>query len=452
MPSIQLVTEIPGPNSRALAARREAATARGAAKASALGVARAQGALVSDVDGNTLIDLAGGIGTLAVGHCPPNVVESLHMQAEKLIHFCAIVGTYEPYVRVAELLNDVTPGDHAKKTVLLNSGAEAIETAVKIARSATGRPAIIVFEGAYHGRTNLTLAMTSKYGLFKKGFGPFAPEIYRLPFPNLYRRPIGMSEDDYVDSTIRQLEYALTAQVDPSAVAAVVIEPVQGEGGFIPAPPKFLARIRELCTEHSIVMVADEIQCGFGRTGKLFAVEHYGIVPDLIVTAKSLAAGMPLSAVTGRADIMDAPHPGGLGGTYSGNPLACVAAIEAIQMIRQPEFLKRAEEVGARIRQHVTALQPQAPLIGDIRGLGAMMLMELVKNPLSKEPAPQEVQQIIAEALKRGVIIIRAGIFTNCIRFLPPLNITDEQLDEALTVVADAVRSVEDARMVVPVA
>ncbi|MFN8530071.1 MAG: 4-aminobutyrate--2-oxoglutarate transaminase [Anaerolineae bacterium] len=445
MSTIHLLTEVPGPKSRELAARREAATPRGASKASAIGIASAKGAALTDVDGNTLLDFAGGIGALAVGHCPPNVVESLQMQAEKLIHFCAIVGTYEPYVRTAELLNEVTPGTHPKKTILLNSGAEAVETAVKIARSATGRSAIIVFEGAYHGRTNLTLSMTSKYGLFKKGFGPFASEIYRLPFPNLYRRPVGMSEEDFVDAAIKQLEFAFTAQVDPSAVAAIVIETVQGEGGFLPVPPKFLQRIRDLCTEHGIVMVSDEIQCGFGRTGKLFAVEHYGIVPDLITTAKSLAAGMPLAAVTGRADLMDAPHPGGLGGTYSGNPLACVAAIEAIEMIRQPEFLKRAEEVGARFRQHLTALQRQVPLIGDVRGLGPMLLMELVKHPLTKEPAPEAVQQIIGESLKRGLIVIRAGIFANGIRFLPPLNITDEQIDEGMTIVGDAVRAVSDA-------
>ncbi|MDX2161323.1 MAG: 4-aminobutyrate--2-oxoglutarate transaminase [bacterium] len=447
MGTIQLITEVPGPKSRELAARREAATARGASKASAIGIARAHGAAVTDVDGNTLLDFAGGIGVLAVGHTPEHVVAAVQQQAADLIHFCAIVGTYEPYVQVAELLNEVTPGDHAKKSVLLNSGAEAVETAVKIARSYTGRAAVIVFEGAYHGRTNLTLAMTSKYGLFKKGFGPFAPEIYRLPFPNLYRRPLGMSEDDYVDAAVRQLEYAFTAQVDPSAVAAIVIEPVQGEGGFLPAPPRFLQRIRELCTEHGIVMVADEIQCGFGRTGKLFAIEHYGIVPDLITTAKSLAAGMPLAAVTGRAEIMDGPHPGGLGGTYSGNPLACAAAVQAIQTIRQPEFLARAEAVGARFRQHLHNLQREIPLIGDVRGLGPMLIMELVKNPLSKEPAPEEVQKIIPEALKRGLIVIRAGIFTNCIRFLPPLNITDDQIDEGMTVLADAVRAVEDARV-----
>jgi 4-aminobutyrate aminotransferase / (S)-3-amino-2-methylpropionate transaminase / 5-aminovalerate transaminase len=448
MPTINLLTEVPGPNSRAMAARREAATPRGASKASAITIVKAQGAALTDADGNTLLDFAGGIGTLAVGHCPPNVVDAIKDQAEKLIHLCAIVGTYEPYVRVAEMLNEVTPGNFPKKTILLNSGAEALETAVKVARAHTGRPAIIVFEGAYHGRTNLTLSMTSKYGLFKKGFGPFAPEIYRLPFPNVYRRPAGMDEDAFIDDAIARLENALIAQVDPSAVAAIVIETVQGEGGFIPTPPRFLQRIRELCTEHGIVMVSDEVQCGFGRTGRLFAVEHYGIEPDLICMAKSLAAGMPLAAVTGRAEIMDAPHPGGLGGTYSGNPIACVAAIEAINMIRQPAFLQRATEVGARIRHHLLNLQREAPLIGDVRGLGAMMLMELVANPLSKQPASAETMQVISESLKRGLVCIRAGLYTNCVRFLPPLNITDEQLDEGMDVIAQAVRVVEDARKV----
>src|SRR5215207_4587407 len=283
MSTINLITEVPGPKSREMAARREAATPRGASKASSIVIEAAQGAVVTDADGNTLLDFAGGIGVLAVGHCPPNVVNAIKDQAEKLIHMCAIVGTYEPYVRVAELMNESTPGDFPKKTLLMNSGAEAVEAAVHIARSFTGRGAVIVFEGGYHGRTNLTLSMTSKYGLFKKGFGPFAPEIYRLPFPNVYRTPMGMSEEEYVEYAIGQLENALIAQVDPSAVAAIVIEPVQGEGGFIPVPPRFMQRIRELCTEHGIVMVADEIQCGFGRTGKVFAVEHYGVVPDLII-------------------------------------------------------------------------------------------------------------------------------------------------------------------------
>jgi 4-aminobutyrate aminotransferase/(S)-3-amino-2-methylpropionate transaminase len=446
MPTIHLVTELPGPKSTALVARREAATPRGAAKLTPVAIASASGAAVTDVDGNTLLDFAGGIGVLAVGHCPPTVVEALQKQSADLIHLCAIVGTYEPYVKVAELLNEVTPGDFPKKTVLLNSGAEALETAIKIARSATGRPAVIVFEGAYHGRTNLTLAMTSKYGLFKKGFGPFAPEIYRLPFPNLYRRPAGMSEDQFIDDCIARLENALIAQVDPSAVAAIVIETVQGEGGFIATPPRFLQRIRELCTQHGIVYVADEVQCGFGRTGKLFAVEHYGIAPDLICTAKSLAAGMPLAAVTGRAEIMDGPHPGGLGGTYSGNPLACVAAVEAINMIRQPEFLDRANQIGSLLREALLDLQAEISLIGDVRGVGPMMLMELVKDRTAKTPAADETLQVTQECFKRGLIAIRAGLYSNCIRFLPPLNITDEQVHEGMGIIAEALRVVESAR------
>jgi 4-aminobutyrate aminotransferase/(S)-3-amino-2-methylpropionate transaminase len=288
--------------------------------------------------------------------------------------------------------------------------------------------------------------MTSKYALFKKGFGPFAPEIYRLPFPNVYRRPAGMDEEDYIDDCITRLEHAFIAQVDPGAVAAVVLETVQGEGGFIPVPPRFLQRVRELCTQHGIVYVADEVQCGFGRTGKLFAVEHYGVVPDLIVTAKSLAAGMPLAAVTGRADIMDGPHPGGLGGTYSGNPLACAAAIEAIKTISDPAFLKRAEEVGARIRRHLLDLQAEIPLIGDVRGLGAMMLMELVKERRIKTPAAEETVQVTQEAFKRGLIAIRAGLYSNGIRFLPPLNISDDQIDEGMAVIGEAVRVVESSR------
>jgi 4-aminobutyrate aminotransferase/(S)-3-amino-2-methylpropionate transaminase len=402
----------------------------------------ANGAAVRDVDGNTLLDFAGGIGTLAVGHCPPQVMEAIKTQVERLIHLCAIVGTYEPYVEVAELLNASTPGDFAKKTYLVNSGAEAVEGAVKIARSFTGRPGIIVFEGAYHGRTNMTMAMTSKYTLFKKGFGPFAPEVYRLPFPNTYRCPPGMTEEEYVEWSVNQLENAFVAQVDPSAVAAIVIEPVQGEGGFIPTPPRFLERIRQLCSEHGIVMVADEIQCGMGRTGKLFAIEHYGIVPDLITTAKSLAAGMPLAAVVGRAEMMEAPHPGGLGGTYSGNPIACAAAVETIKMIREPAFLQRAQVVGERMRRHLLRIKDEMPLVGDVRGLGAMLAMELVRDRDLKTPATTETNEVNLETLKRGLITIRAGLYSNCVRFLPPLNISDDQIDEGMAIVAEAVRTV----------
>lgn len=446
MGHIQLKTEIPGPNSRAMLERRAAAVSAGLAKSTDIVLDHAKGALVYDVDGNTLIDLAGGIGMLAVGHSPAPVVEAMRVQAEKYIHTCSLVATYEPYVRLCEILNEITPGNFPKKTLLANSGAEAVENAIHIARYATGRPAIITFEGGYHGRTLLTLSLTSKYGLFKKGFGPFAPEIYRLPAPNLYRRPPQMNESEYLDWCIANLENALIAQVDPSAVAAIIIEPVQGEAGFIPMPPRFLAKIREICDKHGIVMIADEIQCGSGRTGKLFAVEHSNIVPDLICMAKSMGGGMPISAVTGRAELMDAPHLGGVGGTYGGNPLACVAAIEALEIIRQPEFLARVNEIGNIMREVMCGWFDKVEWVGDVRGLGSMMLVEFVKDRQTKEPAPAETLQMIKLAVSRGVVLIRAGLYSNCIRLLPPLVITDEQLYEGLNVLGGAIQEVSTAQ------
>jgi 4-aminobutyrate aminotransferase/(S)-3-amino-2-methylpropionate transaminase len=424
-------------------ARRVAAVPTGLGKATEVVVARAEGALVHDVDGNTFIDFVGGIGTLAVGHCPPTVVEAVQQQAASLIHMGSLVGTYESYVRLCELLNELTPGDFAKKTLLANTGAEAVENAVKAARAYTKRPGVICFEGGYHGRTLLTLTLTSKYSLFKKGMGPFASDIYRLPMPNPYRRPASLSAEQAIDFGLHQLEQAFTAQVDAKEVAAIIIEPVQGEGGFVPIPARFLQRIRDLCTEHGIVMIADEVQCGFARTGKLFALEHYGIAADIIVTAKSLGAGMPISATTGRAEIMDATHVGGMGGTYGGNPVTCVAAIAAIEMMRQPAFLARAERVGQILRDTLEGWQRRHPLIGDVRGLGSMMLIELVKNRETKEPAPDETLAIIKAAFQRGVIAMRAGLFTNGIRFLPPLTIGDEQLGEGLAVVEAALTEVE---------
>jgi 4-aminobutyrate aminotransferase/(S)-3-amino-2-methylpropionate transaminase len=438
MPMIELVTEVPGPKSKELIARREKATVSGMALLTPVVIAEAKGAAVTDIDGNTLIDFAGGIGALAAGHCPDSVVGAMQAQAENLIHTCPLVASYEPFVEVVELLNEIAPGDGPKRSALLNSGAEAVECAVKVARSYTGRPAIIVFEGGYHGRTNLTLAMTSKYARFKKGFGPFAPEIYRLPFPNLYRRPDEMSEEGYIDFFVQQLEHAMIAQVDPSDVAAIVIEPVQGEGGYIPTPTRFLKRIRELCTEHGMLMIADEIQSGFGRTGKLFAVEHYDIVPDLLVTGKSIASGMPLAAVTGPEEIMKSPQPGGMGGTYSGNPLACAAALETIKMIADPGFLERADNIGKRIRNRLELIAAQTELIGDIRGLGPMLAVELVTDQTQKTPAAEETIKLRQAALQRGLIILPAGLHFNCIRFLPPLIISDEMIDEGMAVLEQA--------------
>jgi 4-aminobutyrate aminotransferase/(S)-3-amino-2-methylpropionate transaminase len=441
--AIDLKTEIPGPRSREIVARREAATPPGAAKLTPIAIESASGSVVVDVDGNQLIDLAGGIGVLAVGHCPPGVVAALSAQAERLVHMCAIVSTYESFVEVAERLNELTPGEFAKKTLLTSTGAEAVEAAVGLARYSTGRQGIVSFEGGYHGRTSLTMAMTSKFALFKKGFGPYAPEVYRFPFPDLYRRPRAFSEDEWIEWHLEKLDECFISIVDPSHVAAVVVEPVQGEGGFRVAPSVWLQRLRALCDEHGIVFIADEVQSGMGRTGRLFAIEHADVVPDIVLTAKSLAAGMPLGAVTGRAEIMDAAHPGGLGGTYAGNPLACVAALEALDTISRPEFLARARAVGARIRARLEKIQSEHPdRIGDVRGLGPMLAMEVVTDSESRKPSMEATAAINAATLERGVITIRAGLYSNCVRFLPPLTISDAEIDESMDVVAEAVRTV----------
>jgi 4-aminobutyrate aminotransferase/(S)-3-amino-2-methylpropionate transaminase len=456
MSYIRLHTEIPGPRAKAMLARRQAAMPAGLGKATDVVVERADGSLVFDVDGNTLLDFAGGIGMLATGHVPVAVVDAIEKQARRLIHTSALVATYEPYVRLAELLNEITPGTFRKKTILANSGAEGVENAVKLARKYTGRPVVICFEGGYHGRTLLTLSLTSKYGLFKSGFGPFAPEIVRLPMPNLYRTPKGLTPDQFVDVSIGQLEHALVAQVDPSAVAAMIIEPVQGEAGFVPVPPPFLRRIRELCDEHGIVMIADEVQCGMGRTGRLFAVEHYGIVPDLIVSAKSLGAGMPIAAVTGRAEVLDSAHVGGVGGTYGGSPVACVAAIEAVTMIRQPGFLAHATRLGEVMRETMEGWKAQRPIagrpiVGDVRGLGPMLLVELVKDRQTKAPAAvEDTLAIVRQAVANGVIVMRAGLFSNGIRFLPPLTMPEDMLHEGLEVVGRALCSISSSSTVAP--
>jgi 4-aminobutyrate aminotransferase/(S)-3-amino-2-methylpropionate transaminase len=442
MSYIRLNTEIPGPRAKDLIARRAGATPAGLGRATDVVVERADGGLVFDVDGNTFIDLAGGIGMLAVGHSPAPVVKAIQDQAAKFIHPCALVATYEPYVRLAELLNEITPGTFRKKTLLANSGAEAVENAIHLSRKHTGRSSIICFEGAYHGRTLLTLSLTSKYGLFKSGFGPFAPEIVRLPIPQLYRTPAGMTEDQYIDFGIRQLETALVTQVDPQAVAAMIVEPVQGEAGFIPVPPRFLTRIRELCTEHGIVMIADEVQCGMGRTGRLFAIEHYNIVPDLMTIAKSLGAGMPIAAVTGRAEIMDSAHLGGIGGTYGGSPVACAAAIEAVNIIRQPAFLAHARRLGDVMREVMEGWKTESPIVGDVRGLGPMMLAEFVRSRETKEPAsPEETLAIVRQAVANGVVVMRAGLYSNGVRLLPPLTMPEVMLREGLDALGRAVRS-----------
>jgi len=439
--SIRIRTAIPGPRSRELVARREAAVPQGLYKAHQIAVERAEGALVTDVDGNTLIDFIGGIGTLNAGHCPPEVVAAIQAQAAKLLHFSALVGTYEPYVELAERLNAAVPIAAPCKTILANSGAEGVENAIKIARAATGRQAIVAFEGAYHGRTLMTLSLTSKYA-FKKTFGPFAPEIYRAPFPYAYR--MGLDQGEAVERCWEAFERLLVAGVGPEAIAAVIIEPVQGEGGFIPTPPEFMRRLREFCTRNGSALIADEVQCGFGRTGTLFAMEQLGVEPDILVSAKSIAAGMPLSATTGRAAIMDKAHIGGIGGTYGGNPLACVAAIEVLKLFEQGDLLQRARQIGQVVCERATAWQQELPLIGDVRGMGAMIAIEVVKDRATREPAADEVLAVVAHCAERGLLTMRAGLYANCLRLLMPLVITDDQLQEGLDVLEEGLRAVSE--------
>jgi 4-aminobutyrate aminotransferase/(S)-3-amino-2-methylpropionate transaminase len=446
MSFIHLRTEIPGPQSKAILERRKNAMPAGLAKSTEVVIADAEGGVVHDVDGNSLLDFAGGIGMMNVGHRNERVVNTMKEQLEKYLHICTLVATPEPYVELAELLNSLAPGNFPKKTILANSGSEAVENAVNIARYYTKRSAVICFEGGYHGRTLLTLSLTSKYALFKKGFGPFVSDIFRLPAPNVYRRPKQMSEEEYVDYCCAQLDQQMISQVDPSAVAAVIIEPVQGEAGFIPIPIKFLEKLRSVCDANGIVLIFDEIQAGASRTGKFFSCEHSGVVPDLICMAKSIGAGMPISAVTGRAEIIDSPHLGGVGGTYGGNPLCCVAAIEAVKILSSNEFLQRTHEIGELIRTTLESWKSKYKFIGDVRGLGAMRLVEFVKDRDTKEPDPDLTLEIIRDAVSHGMLLIRAGLFSNCIRLLPPMVMTDEQLQEGLQVLEEAIARAHEKR------
>jgi 4-aminobutyrate aminotransferase / (S)-3-amino-2-methylpropionate transaminase / 5-aminovalerate transaminase len=439
MKTIHIKTMIPGPESQKILNRRTAATPVGLAKSTNIVVKSAKGAVVEDVDGNILLDFAGGIGMLNAGHRPDAVVNAIKEQLDQFIHSCALVTTFEPYVELAEKLNTLTPGDFPKKTLLSCSGSEAVENAIKVSRAYTGRQAIITFEGAYHGRTLLTLGMTSKYALFKKSFGPFPAEIYRLPAPNLYRKPSAMSDAAYIDHCILQLNNALIAQVDPTAVAAIVIEPMQGEAGFIPIPAPFLQRIREICDQYGIVMVADEIQSGFGRTGKWFAIEHSAVVPDLITMAKSLGSGVPISALTGKAEIMDAPHLGGVGGTYGGSPIAAVAAIKTIETFEKENLLEKSVVMGEEIRKRLESFKEKFQSVGDVRGLGSMRLIEFVSDPVKKTPDPDKTLAIIREAVSKGLVLIRAGLYSNCIRLLPPLVTTKAQIHEGLDILESCI-------------
>ena len=428
----RILTEVPGPRSRELSRLREAAVPSSAATLHGIFVAEAEGALLRDVDGNQFIDFTSGIGVLNVGHRHPAVLSAVRRQLEQFTHTCFHVVAYESYLKLATEVNRRVPGDFPKKTFFANSGAEAIENAAKIARAYTGRAALVAFEHAFHGRTYMALSLTGKVAPYKAGLGPFVPEIYHVPYPYCYRWPGADTEDVCVEKAWKRFEEFFRLHVSPEEVAAIFFEPVLGEGGFVPMPAEFAKRLRHFCDEHGILLVADEIQSGWGRTGRWFATEHLGIVPDVTVSAKSLGGGFPLSAVTGRAEVMDAPQVGGIGGTYGGNAVSVAAALAAIEVLDSEGLVQRAEELGEQIRGRFREMAERYPFVGDVRGLGAMNALELVTNRETKKPAPELVKSTLKVALQRGLLLLKAGTYGNVIRTLPALNIPKEVLDEGL--------------------
>ena len=433
--AIHLETAVPGPRSRAILERKADVIADPLAISLPLVIAEGRGVTITDVDGNTFIDFTGGVGCLNVGHSHPRVVEAAQAQLERFAHTDFTIVPYEVYVELAERLVGICPVRSPSKVAFFNAGTEAVENAIKFARAYTRRTAVVCFEGAFHGRTMLSMTMTSKTHPYKAGLGPFAPEVYRVPFAQDYRGPS-------TEEALAALERTFTTQVAAEQVAAIVIEPVQGEGGFVVAPPEFLTGVRRICDEHGIVFVVDEVQTGFGRTGKLFALEHYGVEADLLTVAKSIAAGLPLSGVIGKAEIMDAPGESAIGGTYVGNPVAQAAALAVLDIVEEEGVVERAAEVGETVRGRMLAWQERFPTIGDVRGLGAMLAIELVREPTTKEPAPELADRVVEEALHRGLLLLKAGIHSNCIRVLCPLTISDAELDEALGIWEAALETV----------
>jgi 4-aminobutyrate aminotransferase/(S)-3-amino-2-methylpropionate transaminase len=442
MSTIRLRTAIPGPRSQEWLRRRADAVPRGVSQITPVFVERAEGAVIEDVDGNRFLDFAGGIGCLNVGHAAPDVVAALRRQIERYLHTCFMVTPYESYVRLAERLNAAAPGDFPKKTLLVNSGAEAVENAVKIARAYTRRPAVICFEDAFHGRTLLTMSLTSKTHPYKAGFEPFAGDVYRIPYAYCYRCSYGLKYPSCAVHCAHHLEDTFARVVAAESVAAVIAEPVLGEGGFVTPPPEFLSTLHEICRRHGIVFIADEVQTGFGRTGKLFACEHFGVAPDLLVTAKSLGGGLPLAAVTGRAEIMDHTGPGSLGGTFGGNPLACEAALAVLDVMERDKLPERAAQLGERFAARGRVWQGRWPQVGDVRGLGGMQAIELVRSRETLEPAAEETKQIARYCYEHGLIVISAGTYSNVIRILMPVVISDEQFEEGLGVLESALETV----------
>ncbi len=426
----------------ALQERRARSIPKGAYSVTPGYIKDAKGALMIDVDGRELIDFAGGIGVNNVGHCHPKVVAAIQAQAGKFIHTCWHVGMYEAYVELAEKLNDLAPGDFEKMTMFINSGAEAVENAIKTARYATGRAAVVCFENAFHGRTLLTMSLTSKIKPYKYNFGPFAPEIYRAPFAYCYRCPFQLTYPKCDLACADHLEEFFVNQANPEDTAAVIAEPIQGEGGFITPPPGYFQKLQAICRNYEIPLIIDEIQSGAGRTGKFLAIEHWdGVEPDFITMAKSLAGGMPLSALTGRKEIMSKPHLGGLGGTYSGNPLSCRAALAVLEVLNEDRLIERGVEIGEKVRARLEAMQDRFELIGEVRGKGAMLAMELVRDRETKQPAAEEAKKLTQICFDKGLVLLSCGNYGNVIRTLMPFVITDEQLERGLQILEEGINA-----------
>jgi 4-aminobutyrate aminotransferase/(S)-3-amino-2-methylpropionate transaminase len=446
--SIQLESAIPGPESSKWMERRANAVPRSLGATLPAFVSQAHGGVIEDVDGNRFLDFAGGIGCLNAGHTPEGVVAAIQDQSARFLHTCFMVSPYAGYVELAEELNRRTPGEFAKKTMLANSGAEAVENAIKIARAYTGRQAVIAFEDAFHGRTLLTMSLTSKTGPYKAGFGPFAPEIYRMPYAYCYRCSYNLTYPECKVHCASRLEDVFLKQVAAKDVAAVIFEPVLGEGGFVPPPPEWFETIAAICRKYGILIIADEVQTGFGRTGATFACERFGLVPDIVVMAKSLSSGMPLGAVTGRADLMDAPGPGQLGGTFGGNPVSCAAALATLKLMDESDLNARAMEFGRIFERRASEWKERFALIGDVRGLGAMQALELVKDRSTRLPAKAETEKVLAYCHARGLLIISAGVYGNVVRLLAPLVATEEQIEEGLMILEAALDHVNREMMV----
>ncbi|CAN5202034.1 4-aminobutyrate--2-oxoglutarate transaminase [soil metagenome] len=441
----RLVTEIPGPKSRELLERRIVSVPRGVFYTAPVFVDAASGAVLRDVDGNSLIDLGSGLAVLNVGNAHPAVVEAVRDQAGRLTHTCMHVTMNEPYLALAERLNSLVPGEGARRTMLVNSGAEAVENAVKIARYFTKRSAVVVFDHAFHGRTQLAMTMTAKVMPYRYGFPSTAPDIHRLPFAYPYRCPMGgTSPETCAERCTAYAIEEMDKHIGPETIACVVVEPIMGEGGFVVPAPGFLPRIADYCARKNILFVADEVQTGIGRTGRWFGIEHEGIVPDLVVMAKSLAGGLPLGAVTGREDVMESVHPGGLGGTFGGNPVACAAALAVLEIVEREGLLERARRIGDIARSRLQEMAARFPIVGDVRGRGAMVAMELVEDPDTKAPAKGAAGLLIEECYRQGVIVLKAGTHDNVVRLLPPLSIDEGLLREGLDVLEKALATVEE--------